>query len=295
LRSRLAVRNSQLRDWWQRSVGLDAGRHEPGFLGPVPHVLILRYFIAGAVILRFWLHKPEYTDAEWWSRSLVFTLITLATVAATYITFFRPTLRRSQILQAVFILADVGIISAAYWLTNNPESDFFLFYYLPIFATVEYLDWKGTTGVCCGVGVAMLIVVFSMHPSPQPPWTHTEFVWQVLVPRDFFLLVVVLSSAFVFKILSRRQAELRLVLDSLRSSSAAMPDVQALDEVLESVLSELLEKLNFEFAAISLVDEYRNCIETVRGRNISPGWVKRAKHDLNVTDIQTYIVKTGGN
>jgi signal transduction histidine kinase len=293
LKPRLSPRISHWLTRWQALVGLEPGRHEPGFLGPVPYVLLLRYFIAGAVIVRFWLHKPEYNDVEWWSRLLVFILILLATVAATYVTFFKPKLRRSQMLQAMFIMADVGFISAAYWLTNNPESDFFLFYYLPIFATVEYLEWKGTTAVCCAVGVAMLFVVFSMHPSPPPRWTHAGLVWRVLVPRAFFLLVVVLTSAFVFRGLARRQAELRSLLDSLHSSAAAMPDVQALDESLESILSELTGGLNCEFAAISLVDEYRNCIETVRGRNISPGWVNRARHDLDVPDIQTHIVRTG--
>lgn len=194
-------------------------------------------------------------------------------------------------IQAVFILADVGFISLAYWLTNNPESDIFLFYCLPIFATVEYLGWKGTTAVCCGVGVAMLSVVFSMHPLQ--PWTHAGLVWRLLLPRGFFLLVLVLSSAFVFKGLSRRQTELRLLLNSLHSSSAAIPDVQALDDALESILSEITEKLNFESATISLVDEYRDCIETVRGRNISPGQIMRAKHALSARDIQTYIVATG--
>ena len=85
---------------------------------------------------------------------------------------------------------------------------------------------------------------------------------------------------------------MRTLLESLHSSAAAIPDIQALDEALESILSELTEKLNFEFATISLVDEYRNCIETVRGRNVSPGWIMRAKHALNQRDIQTHIVAT---
>ena len=294
MNDRLATRVSNWLALWQVSVGLDPSRHEPGFLGPVPYILLLRYFIAGAVILRFWLHKPEYTHVEWWSRLVVFALIALASATATYVTIFKPTLRRSQMLQAVFILLDIGFISIAYWLTNNPESDFFLFYYLPLFATAEYLDNNWGVATACGaVGAAMLIVVFSMQPAPRPPWTHGGLAWRVIVPRGVFLLVIVLSSAFVFKILSRRQAELRLLLDSLHSSSAAMPDVQALDETLESILTELTEKLNFEFAAISLVDEYRDCIETVRGRNISPGWIMRAKHDLSERDIQTYIVDTG--
>jgi GAF domain-containing protein len=93
--------------------------------------------------------------------------------------------------------------------------------------------------------------------------------------------------------ISHRHVELLTLLESLHSSSAAIPDVQALDEALESILSELTEKLNFEFAAISLVDEYRDCIETVRGRNISPGWIMRARHGLNERDIQTHVVNTG--
>ena len=230
-------------------------------MGAVPYILIFRYLVAGCILIRFWLHRPEY-NVELSSRLLLSIAVALATTAATYVTFFNPTLRRSQVIQAVFILADVGFISAAYWLTNNPESDIFLFYCLPIFATVEYLGWKGVTAVCCGVGVAMLSVVFSMHPLQT--WTHTGLVWQLLLPRGFFLLVLVLSSAFVFKGLSRRQVELRLLLNSLHSSSAAIPDVQALDDALESILSEITEKLNFESATISLVDEYRDCIETSR-------------------------------
>ncbi len=62
---------------------------------------------------------------------------------------------------------------------------------------------------------------------------------------------------------------------------------------MDTILSEITEKLKFGFATISLVDEYRGCVETVRGRNISPGWIMRAKHALNVRDIQTYVVSTG--
>ena len=224
---------------------------------------------------------------------MVFALIALVTTAATYVTFFRGAIRQSQLLQALVILSDIGLISWAYWLTNNPQSDFLLFYYLPVFSALEYLNRKGVAAVCVGVGAAMVAVLFSMHPVPQPTWTHGELVWRVLVPGGFFLLVLVLSSTFVVRNLSRRETELRSLLGSLHSCASKLPDFQALDEALESILSELTGELNFEFAAISLVDEYRNCIETVRGRNISPGWIMRAKHPLDVRDIQTHIVNTG--
>src|ERR1019366_3223314 len=205
MRAPFSARELQLRDRWQKSIGLDSKRHEPGFLGPIPYVLILRYFVAGAVILRFWLHKWEYNEGQWHQRLLVFSLIALATISATYVTFFNSRLRRSPVVQALFILADILVISAAYGLTNNPESDFFLFYYLPVFAAVEFLDWKTTTVVCCVVAVGMVIVVFSMSPAPKAPWTHSALVGRVILPRVVFIVVVVLSSAFAFKVLSRRR------------------------------------------------------------------------------------------
>jgi len=91
---------------------------------------------------------------------------------------------------------------------------------------------------------------------------------------------------------SRRHLELLTLLNALHTSSAAIPNVRVLDDAFEFILSELTEKLGFEFAAISLVDEYRDRVETVRGRNISPGWIVRANHGLKQEDIQTYVVNT---
>lgn len=271
---------------------LDPHRHEPGFLGSIPYILILRYLIAFAVTARFSAHRSEYAASQWSIRVAIIALIWLATLIATYVAL-KPALRRSPWIQATTILADVVLISVAYQLTGQYGSDFFLFYYLPIFASVEYLGGWGAIAVSLGVGFAMVVTVHFMHPMQEASLAQWKPVLQVLLLRWAFLLAVAMSSAFVFRGLSHRQAQLLTLLDALHSGAAGIPDVQALEEALETILSELTEKLNFEFAAISLVDEYRNCIETVRGRNISPGWIMRAKHQLGEPDIQTHIVKTG--
>ena len=271
---------------------LDPHRHEPGFLGSIPYILILRYLITFAVAVRFSAHRSEYTPSQWLIRLTIITLIWLATLISTYVAL-KPALRRSRWIQAATILADIVLISVAYQLTGQYGSDFFLFYYLPIFASVEYLGGWGAIAVSFGVGFAMVVTVHFMHPMQEASLAQWIPVLQVLLLRWAFLLAVAMSSAFVFRGLSLRQAQLLTLLDALHSGAAGIPDVQALEEALETILSELTEKLNFEFAAISLVDEYRNCIETVRGRNISPGWIMRAKHQLNEKDIQTHIVNTG--
>ena len=271
---------------------LDPHRHEPGFLGSIPYILVLRYLITFTVTVRLSAHRSEYTANQWSIRIIIITLIWLATLISTYVAV-KPTLRRSRWIQAGTILADIVLISAAYQLTGQYQSDFFLFYYLPIFASVEYLGGWGAIAISLGVGLAMVMAVYFMRALQEASVTQWVPVLQVLLLRWFFLLAVGLTSAFVFRGLSRRQAQLLTLLEALHSGAAGIPDVQALEEALESILSELTEKLNFEFAAISLVDEYRNCIETVRGRNISPGWIMRDKHQLDERDIQTYVVMTG--
>ena len=56
-----------------------------------------------------------------------------------------------------------------------------------------------------------------------------------------------------------------------------------LDNDVEAILAEVA-KLGFELATVSLVDDYRRVIETLRGRNVPSGWIRRAKHSLDPQD-----------
>lgn len=66
-----------------------------------------------------------------------------------------------------------------------------------------------------------------------------------------------------------------------------------LEKVLDNILTTLCGRLGFEFATISLVDEDRNEIRTVKGKNIPKAWIKVAHHPLDSNDIQAYVVRTG--
>lgn len=67
-----------------------------------------------------------------------------------------------------------------------------------------------------------------------------------------------------------------------------------LNGVLDIVLDTLCDKLGFEFATISLVDDDQQEIRTVRGsKNVPPGWVQDAHHPLDSHDIQADVVRTG--
>jgi GAF domain-containing protein len=283
------ARGSERLTTWAR---LDPGRHEPGFLGPLPYALILRWLIVFATALRLYTHWWEYTADALSLRVWHIVLYGLMSVVASFFVV-RPAWRHSRSIQVGIIVADLIFISIAYWLTGVYGSDFFLFYYLPIFEAVEYFGLWGAVAISVCVGFAMVMVALGMHTAPSSSHTGWPHVFRVLFVRWLFLLAVATASTFILRRLSRRQTELLTLLDALHKGAAAVPGVQELDQILESILSELTEQLKFECATISLVDDYRNCIETVRGRNVSPGWVMRAKHSLDVPDIQTHVVNTG--
>jgi GAF domain-containing protein len=430
----------RLRRRWEKLLTLDDASPERGFLGSVPHLLVLRYLFFFAVFLRLWLHRHEYSASGLTTRLIVGGLIGVLVLAATYATF-KPAMRRSRLTQRAMIASDIALITAAYALTNNPESDFFLFYYLPIFAAAEHLRDKEVTGVFALVTIAFGGMLVFQHPSENRALTATGLVWRVFIPREIFFAAIVVPSAFVFQRLSRRESEVRTLLkfklrvdrlfeekqifgatvktalailgadwgylvvwdrltgktllsvcapedclDSedrlhlsmttaemvqkserralrlkgirqdllpkgfvtrslmmvplvsydtvlgsvlmgssaqeafdaskerllqalvelaaasserarllreLYSVGAFTPSALALDMNLEQILLELTQNLGFEFATVSLVDEYRNCIETVRGKNVPSGWLRRAKHSLDHRDIQADIVRTG--
>jgi GAF domain-containing protein/signal transduction histidine kinase len=82
------------------------------------------------------------------------------------------------------------------------------------------------------------------------------------------------------------------LLAALREIGGAAASVLELDLELDSILEDLTDRLGFEFAAISLVDDYRRTIEMIRGKNIPPAWVRRSKHTLDSADIQAVVVRT---
>lgn len=82
------------------------------------------------------------------------------------------------------------------------------------------------------------------------------------------------------------------LLTSLAEIGKATVASLELDARLDAILCELTESLRFEFATISLVDEYRGVVETIRGSNVPQGWIGRARHSLSNSDIQADIVRT---
>jgi GAF domain-containing protein len=60
-----------------------------------------------------------------------------------------------------------------------------------------------------------------------------------------------------------------------------------LDDLMDSAV-----ELGFTYATVSIVDEYRDRVEMLRGLNVPPGWIRRSQYTLKSNDILSYIART---
>jgi len=267
----------------------------PGHLGPIPFLLVLRVLVAAGIVLRFWMHG--------WTQGhpVMFGVLGGVFIATSLIAIFlragdgQPA--QVAAIWLVVVLLDVGVISGFYWLTQNPQSDFFLFYYLPLFTAAEYLRGRDVGGryVVATFAIstlAFLAVILLIQPeAQQPQQTPEQLLVPVFLPREVFFLAVSAILAFRLHREVATVSERARLFNALQEVGAAAPGVVVLHEHLESMLDYLVDELGFEYATISLVDEYERKIRAIRGRNVPPGWIARAVHALDSNDIQSYVVE----
>ncbi len=83
-------------------------------------------------------------------------------------------------------------------------------------------------------------------------------------------------------------ARARVVMSLKQLGQAAAGAALRRDQVLDSLFGEI-SAMGFDLAAISFVDEYRQKIEMIRGINVPPGWLHRAKYSLGSTGIMQHF------
>jgi GAF domain-containing protein len=80
------------------------------------------------------------------------------------------------------------------------------------------------------------------------------------------------------------------LLDAITEVNRATGEILRLDEIIRELLSKIVNDLQFEFAALQLVNWELDTIETVD--SINAPWGTDAKHSLKSNDIQAAIVRS---
>ena len=114
-------------------------------------------------------------------------------------------------------------------------------------------------------------------------------------PNDVYFLTTLANQAAVAlenanlitsknKIIIQLQAFERVQ----QTTTGKNPDV---DKIFDGVLSAVVDILGFAYATISIVDEDRQMIGTIKGRNVQEEFLKSAWHSLESKDIQAWVVR----
>lgn len=165
----------------------------PGYVGSVPYLALLRLLVYSGAFLRFVFHRDEYTNESLLLLAILFAMCWLIV----FFDFKRAWLSHEahQRWKWRITCLDIVFISVLYYLTRKLESDFFLFYYLPIITSAEYLSAKRlqATGILVTLAFATTLTLMVLaYGSPRPT---LQVVFSHFLPREvFFVIVVIVSS-----------------------------------------------------------------------------------------------------
>jgi len=258
-------KSSSLLSRWERWTGIDPGASEAGFIGSIPYLLLLRVLILGGIGLRFAIHRAEYTRSQWTVVMALIGVTAALAIIKAYVTV-QYGLRHLKQVQAFFVGSDILLISAFYFLTRNTQSDFFLFYYLPIFTAAEYLGTRAmlvaaALTMCAFGGVLMLLLPI----DPDPTLTYGSLLSRVFLPRGVFFVSVIMTSSFLLgfersqrKKASQREAEIQTLLEC----KSRVDQLFDLDQVLDCAISEAVKIVGAIGGHISLVNYETSQLET---------------------------------
>lgn len=170
----------------------------------------------------------------------------------------------SRGLQYFWVLLDLCLVTALYYLRQKLESDFFLFFCLPLVSAAVHLDLSGIKLIALLNGLTLFFVLSALGPSAQVPSSGWTLLLTAILPREMFIsLVAVIAIALKRSLLLHGELRWSLaqVVPQIRSPARLQAEV---DRLLDRVV-----KYGFHCGAIGLVDEHSRKLDIVGVRNIA--------------------------
>lgn len=174
-------------------------------------ILVVRWLMLLGVILRFVINLDKYTDRNRLELAIVILIAMLAiyTFSVSFLFFRKPNWYDPQKFVRYQIVFEVLLYSLLYIVTLNPQSDFYLFYFLPMLLASQYLDTKATINVFLGVSVAFVFCVLLLGwLTSSTVQDFVVMVVRVVFVRWVFFLLVTFFIIYRMMILNKQSAEL---------------------------------------------------------------------------------------
>jgi hypothetical protein len=220
-------------------------------------LLLVRWAILAGIGVRFWLNWNFYRlpEQQWRVGTLLplLAFYVLYTIVVTIAELRNPAIRRLRIYLWALISIDVLCFSAFYFLTGTEESDFFLFYLLPIFIATEHFNFRNLVPVMVFTLACFSAVLYGLSPSLIHPLPN--ILVQVFLPRSLFLgFVGLLGLSFLEELDSFFDCLLNhIVLSRTKTGTSAERDrrTRTALEVVNALAHQLLvyaaQHLRYEF------------------------------------------------
>lgn len=266
MKNNLYIYLEPVKTWLENYFGVKSRNAESGFIGPVPYLLILRWLIALGILLRTCMNNfedfAESDHASFFSYAveskfflqLVLVILVLAIAVAMTMVTKDPDRRKNKISQAAVIILDIVLITALYNLTDDPESDTYLFYYLPIFSTTEFFGLRSIFLVFISITSAFAFVLYTLFAEGA---SLIYFFFRIFLPREVFFLSTLIVSSYLRAterkqntLLQRREKEMQGLLD-FRVEFDKLFDM---DQVLDLVQNQIEQLSTVEACHVSLVN-----------------------------------------
>jgi len=221
--------------------------------------VLVRWFLLVGMILRFGIHFDEVNQLV---TMLLLSLWAVYCVVLTLLAMFRP----GNLQQVRSILVQVGVdsslISLLYVQTGVPESDFFLFYILPLTLITRYQD-RRTIVTYGGLLTTAFLAIISSFAFADPTEGLLILV-RVFLPRAFMLafltmalvmhrLQATISEQLKMQRIQRRNTQLERI---STSADQFMSDLvkRGRQAILDSIVQEAREVLKAEVCTLFLVE-----------------------------------------
>ncbi len=268
----------------------------PGMLGKIPYLLCLRGSVLFVVAVRFAIPWSQRAGSTRQIVAMVTAMLVLFSAMAA-LRRYREEIRDStyRSMMAFSVLLDVALITWAYTLTGKVTSDFFLFYYLPILTAAEYLSLGdiGTAVLLAVLGLgAGLLLSSAVEDSVVATGVHRGFdLTAMWATRGGFLVLFALVSILRTRFQRHEGERLQKLLEVQRLALYDFRTTDLNERMVEWLLHHLTEDLDFDFAAVSVVNPHAGTISMTRARNVELGWMRNTCYPLTYPDILTDVVR----
>jgi PAS domain-containing protein len=176
------------------------------------------------ILLRFVLHIREYTESGIFNRfNIVVILIFLFALLTILFRIIRSKIgsdkssSKSSTILLIQIGVDILFFSIFYFLTGKVESDFFIFYIIPILMAVEYLSWKTSLIVLTIVLSSFCVTVLKINNELLSIKELLEFLARICMLRSILYIIVYLVGLHYRSIEKGLWRALNAILDGIGS------------------------------------------------------------------------------